>query len=397
MVLQNILTGYQRMREKLLYLLDFPDSWFGGVNYFSNQITYLLINSDTEVVIASYDELTDKIYKQVSDNIKDKNILEERFHYVNNPNLKPSDKASKFIKIILRIKNKIQKEIIQDVKPDVILHMGGLSGVYSNITQVGWIPDMQHIELPANFSLFNRLKRTLGYFFLSLNSDKIMMSSVSQENVYNRFYRNMFAKKVFVYKFRVLAKDRDESVSNEVSSLKDKKYVLFPASFWAHKNHQVLLDLIKKEGADDYCFVFTGGGVDYRNQAYSSSIQQQIDALSEEKCVHLFSNLGNSDLDYLIANAEVLVNPSFYEGWSTIVEEAKLAGIKLLISDISTHREQLAEYEHGLVFDPNSLSDLEAKFIQLDTNPPAKKDGFDYGQLISTSVKNFVSDLFPKS
>lgn len=38
------------------------------------------------------------------------------------------------------------------------------------------------------------------------------------------------------------------------------------------------------------------------------------------------------------------VNPSFYEGWSTTVEEAKSIGVPLLLSDIPVHREHGASF-----------------------------------------------------
>ena len=47
------------------------------------------------------------------------------------------------------------------------------------------------------------------------------------------------------------------------------------------------------------------------------------------------------DVIALMKNCEALINPSLFEGWSTTVEEAKSLGIKLLLSDISVHFEQL--------------------------------------------------------
>jgi len=393
---QIISGGLLRMSEKLLYLLDFPSSWFGGINYFSNQVTYLLLNSNIDIVIVGYKELTDKMLSQISANVSETGEL-SRIQVFNEPGLEATDDIGKFLRIIFRIKSGYQKNIIEKVRPDVILHMGGLSGRYKNITQVGWIPDMQHIELPENFSFFNRLKRTLGYFFLSMNSDKIMLSSQSQKRVYNKFYKHIFNNKVFVYKFRVFDKVLSNDSPTRIEELKDKKYVLFPASFWAHKNHQIIIDLIKRVGTQEYYFVFTGGGLDYRNQEFSSSINDQITELANNGGVYLYSNLASSDLDYLVNNAEILANPSFYEGWSTIVEEAKLAGIKLLVSDIDTHREQLVEYGYGVLFDPKSLDDLVIKFNLLTTDTPVKIQGFQYKSLISESVKDFVLELFSKS
>ena len=38
-----------------------------------------------------------------------------------------------------------------------------------------------------------------------------------------------------------------------------------------------------------------------------------------------------------------LLNPSLYEGWSTTVEEARSAGVPMLLSDLTVHREQAGD------------------------------------------------------
>ena len=46
------------------------------------------------------------------------------------------------------------------------------------------------------------------------------------------------------------------------------------------------------------------------------------------------------DVFGLNAAAEALINPSLFEGWSTTVEEAKALGTRMLLSDVTLHREQ---------------------------------------------------------
>jgi len=36
-----------------------------------------------------------------------------------------------------------------------------------------------------------------------------------------------------------------------------------------------------------------------------------------------------------------MLNPSLFEGWSTTVEEARSLGVRLVVSDLPVHREQL--------------------------------------------------------
>ena len=46
------------------------------------------------------------------------------------------------------------------------------------------------------------------------------------------------------------------------------------------------------------------------------------------------------DVQALTIESKALINPSLFEGWSTIVEEAKSLGKRIILSDINVHKEQ---------------------------------------------------------
>jgi hypothetical protein len=47
-----------------------------------------------------------------------------------------------------------------------------------------------------------------------------------------------------------------------------------------------------------------------------------------------------SDQIQLMRGATAVVQPSLFEGWSTVVEDARCLGKRLFVSDIAVHREQ---------------------------------------------------------
>jgi hypothetical protein len=63
----------------------------------------------------------------------------------------------------------------------------------------------------------------------------------------------------------------------------------------------------------------------------------------------------------LIYHSTLIINPSFFEGWSTTVEEAKLLNKKIILSDIKTHLEQ--NPDNAVYFDPKKPNEL-AKRIE---------------------------------
>jgi glycosyltransferase involved in cell wall biosynthesis len=72
------------------------------------------------------------------------------------------------------------------------------------------------------------------------------------------------------------------------------------------------------------------------------------------------------DVFGLNAAAEALINPSLFEGWSTTVEEAKALGTRVLLSDLSLHREQAPD---AMFFEPHSPAALAAVLLAVAQGP----------------------------
>ena len=73
-----------------------------------------------------------------------------------------------------------------------------------------------------------------------------------------------------------------------------------------------------------------------------------------------------SDVIALMRYSRALINPSFFEGWSTTVEEAKSTGKRIILSDIDVHKEQ--NPPDGVFFNPKDPKDLAEKMWSLWTN-----------------------------
>jgi glycosyltransferase involved in cell wall biosynthesis len=51
----------------------------------------------------------------------------------------------------------------------------------------------------------------------------------------------------------------------------------------------------------------------------------------------------HEDVYSLIKFSKAVINPSFFEGWSTTVEECKSVGKQIILSDIDVHKEQASQ------------------------------------------------------
>jgi glycosyltransferase involved in cell wall biosynthesis len=92
------------------------------------------------------------------------------------------------------------------------------------------------------------------------------------------------------------------------------------------------------------------------------------------------------ELAPLMRASDALLNPSLFEGWSTSVEEARSAGVPMLLSDLAVHREQagdLARY-----FDPRSAESLAEAMAA--TPPRSNLDELAVSRAAQERVKAFA-------
>ena len=102
--------------------------------------------------------------------------------------------------------------------------------------------------------------------------------------------------------------------------------------------------------------VASGSMQDARDPAFPASIVQAAREQGLEDQFHFLGLVPRSDIPLLMQAAVAVVNPSLFEGWSTVVEEAKSLGVALVLSDLGVHREQAPA--RARFFDPRDATAL---------------------------------------
>ena len=64
----------------------------------------------------------------------------------------------------------------------------------------------------------------------------------------------------------------------------------------------------------------------------------------------------------LMRKCIAIIQPSLFEGWSTIVEESRSIGKNIILSDLKVHKEQ--NYCNSIFFKRNSYKDLAEKIFE---------------------------------
>lgn len=158
------------------------------------------------------------------------------------------------------------------------------------------------------------------------------------------------------------------------------QYILFIGNIKKHKGLNLLLQAYDKAyGKGFMCKLVIVG--DYKNfKTADTSIINHID--SHDKNIVFTGKITNEQLYNTIAHAQLLVQPSAYEGFGFPPLEALYLGCNALISDIPVFREVDGTLPVTF-FDLNNIDDLTDKII-----------GCTQKNLLSPSIKTDIDKLY---
>lgn len=257
--------------------------------------------------------------------------------------------------------------------------------------KIFWVPDFQDLFFPKLFNVQEIEKRKLFYQQIAAGPNKLILSSQSALRDWNKFYKKA-STQVFVMPFAVTLPSLEGISGSEVIA----KYRLPPDyficsnQFWAHKNIEATLyalKLLKEEGVLPH-ICFTGNTHDRRNPDYFDRLQKIVDEHQLSRQVSFLGFIDRTDQLVLMKSSVAIIQPSKFEGWSTVVEDAKALQKEIILSDIAVHREQLPEYEY--FFTPDNPDEL-ARLMMKALNNEIKLKKIRYNETIEAFAANFLS------
>lgn len=345
------------------FVLSLDSSWQGGINYFKNLFNaiYQLPNRELDIVVFV--------------GSKNNRFLVDELPQVQVVVSSAFDRYSllwwirKFFQKLF-CKDPILWFLIRRYKISLLSHFNE-SVKFKKIPVISWIPDFQHMHLPEFFTQKEIDARNKLFQFLAKSSKVIILSSYTAKSDFIKF-SPLNGKKVQVLQFCInpslIAKQNITLIELQKRYQFQGNYFFLPNQFWAHKNHQVVIDALalavnKNKNIQVIC---TGNTKDYRQPEYFERIQKQILALGLEDNFKIFGLVPYQDLIALMQYSIAVINPSRFEGWSTTVEESKLLDKTILLSKIAVHEEQ--NPKKALCFDVNDSQKLAKYFLDLAAN-----------------------------
>lgn len=234
-----------------------------------------------------------------------------------------------------------------------------------------WIPDFQEKHNPCFFSKKEIVNRDIDIKMTIKSRVPILFSSQNALDDFNRFYADT-RNQVFVMRFAVSLPDRDMTNDKETLAKYDADgipYLFCANQFWQHKNHYNLFKAVKelKDRGIRMRLYCSGNTKDYRTFGYFSMLQKYIKDNSLEDYIHILGFMNRGEQLCMMAHSMAIVQPSLFEGWSTVVEDAKALHKHIILSDIPLHREQLKDNVSFFCPDkPEELADRMEEVIRVN-------------------------------
>lgn len=206
----------------------------------------------------------------------------------------------------------------------------------------GWIPDFQHRHLPALFTEKEIARRDRGIHQLVDEAPAVVLSSESAAADFREFCP-AHAKSARVLTFATFPQtDWYEPFTSEDLRWLPERFFVACNQFWAHKNHATIFRALEQLAARNIrpIVICTGALVDFRQPDYADGILQQIHRGGIGAQVMILGLVPRRLQIELIRRSLAVIQPSKFEGWSTVVEDARVLGKVTLLSEIAVHKEQ---------------------------------------------------------
>ena len=347
-----------------LILKDNPD-WTGGSQYIKN-------------ILLSFKYLQKKERRQLEvhlisfENPSSVNKLDKYCEYlhsyslIKNPLIKKfllSHKNNKFIELIFTL------VIIVKYKINFIFPFPNFLSLLRVKTAL-WIPDFQHHYL-ENFFTEKEIKyRNKKFRSILNNSSTLVLSSNDCKKDLKKFYGSN-DKKIFILNFRANL-NKSWLKTDPINVLKKynlpDNFFLISNQFWKHKNHLLVfraLDYLKNKKNIKPNIVLTGK-LFFDKDDYGKEIIADIKKRNINNQIFFLGLIPKKDQFLLMRKSISIIQPSLFEGWSTIVEESRSIGKLIILSDLEVHKEQ--NFSRSIFFKRNSYKDLALKILYVFNN-----------------------------
>lgn len=302
------------------------------------------------------------------------------------------EKIISYVKKVLEIKDKKNAEIVSVKASNKFIwaswslplwvHKNNLDIYHTEYILPFFMPKntklVTHIH-DVSFKVYRKFILWKDILFLDIlipwtiyKADKIIAVSKFTRDEIKKYYPYAKGKIDIVYNATNPNKNTFREVSNkQLIKIKSKynlpeKFILYIGTLQPRKNIPTLINAYAKikNKIPEIKLVIAGDKNGYNFDKKIDIIIDKYNLLDQE--VRFIGFVDAKDKNVVYSSAQVLVAPSFYEGFGITPLEAIKENTPVLISDIPVHREI---YEDGAIyFNPKNIDNLAKKIYTICTN-----------------------------
>lgn len=363
---------------------NYDESWIGGTYYIKNLVSSLnLISPDKkpDVWIISHSESS---YSFIKDSTG-----YSRLHWIKPALINGIDggisRKTKLFSIFTPnwLKSKLEFDLVFPYPIDTKFKQTAC-----------WIPDFQEKHWPNFFSKSELDAREYQHRSYIENFNHIVFSSNAARQDFEIFYPGANVEKHVVHfaTFEPNVSDLDTSdVLNRYGL--PENFFYCPNQFWIHKNHETVIKAVNtlKERGINITVAFSGKEHDHRAPDHAKKLREKVVSYGLDRNVRFLGFIPREDQMTIFKSATCIIQPSLFEGWSTVIEDAKSISQYVIASNISANLEQANEnIEYFEATDYNALADLLEKY---SIQPPARKH-LDYDVYQQEFARSFMDVVY---
>lgn len=214
----------------------------------------------------------------------------------------------------------------------------------SGVPLVFWMPDFQPWRMPELFS--GELRKWYETYYSTNGAEAKHIVVSSHDGLRDlQTHFPQFQEKARVLHFCSIPTEewwqRDPSAVAREYALPEA-FFLLPNQFSHHKNHLIAFDAVRILRARGVAVVVacTGSTYGFRGDDYLAAVRKFLDDHALGDAIRILDLIPRADQVALMRRSIAILQPSRFEGWSTVVEDAKTLGKAIVVSDIGVHREQ---------------------------------------------------------
>ena len=267
---------------------------------------------------------------------------------------------------------------------------------YTRLTPnpIAWIPDLQHSAFPQHFSKMQRKVRDNRFSSLLRDPSRhVVFSSQCALDHATEVY-GVPKSKTYILHFATVPLP---SWYDDPAPVVEKYQIAQPFfivcnQFWVHKDHRTVFQgvaQLKQQGVH-VNLVCTGPTHDPRQPEHFNNLKAEIKSLGIEAQVKILGTIPRTDQISLMRASAAVLQPSQFEGWSTVIEDARALGKPLIASDFPVHLEQnIPGSSFFRMGDPKDFGQAMTRFLEKAGQPASSPSVHD--ERILEFARTFLS------